>query len=178
MFPERREIPFIRLHFTDHMNVKWKTCWKSSSRKIKTYNVDVVVVITIIIAMKREICVFLLCGRLWYVSVYYLWTAFCSLPVSHESWNETVLRVPKWTKVFFKQSCRSLASISQTSYHRFFQLKSTHTKLEPQNFSSTNLFKYELMLSGLGLTRFEYWLWLIGIRWQSCLYHMTLAVAT
>lgn len=49
---ERREIPFIRLHFTDHMNVKWKTCWKSKSRRKKTYDVDVVVIT--IIAIKRE----------------------------------------------------------------------------------------------------------------------------
>lgn len=119
-----------------------------------TYSVDVVITI---IAIKRENCCIT-------VSMYFLWTAFCSLL---ESWNKTTLR-------FHRRSLQPEASLcsEQNLTSPFFQPKIG------QQWSQKGFIKDRASAEEVTT---QVWILTdalnIGSDCQSCLYHMTPAGA-
>lgn len=57
------DIPFIRLPFTDHMNVKLKTCWKSKSRK-KKQTMLMLLLLILLLSKEKNALVFFAVRRL------------------------------------------------------------------------------------------------------------------
>lgn len=180
-----------------------QTTWMSNEKPVenpnlgrkKTYNVDVVVIT--IIAIKREkqcrISVFLLCGRL---SGMYLCIT-CGPHFAHcLSYDIKQFLGLKWyTFLLLLAQLLNLSSAFFPTTNPLTQfgfdhkpgvvlLLMSHLGREHQlnvkmwcnviSFNTNWCYSDNLLL----LEGFEHWLWLVGVRWQSCLYHMTLAVAT
>lgn len=111
-----RFLSFVYILQTTWMSNKEKPVENPNRGRKKQNDVDVVVIN--IIAIKREkrcrISVyFAVRETVWYVSMYYLWTAFCSLPESLTNSSQQAHKLKR------SPSTR-LVPISYTSYHLFF----------------------------------------------------------
>lgn len=149
---ERKEIPFIRLHFTDHMNVNWKSCWKSKSReKKKKKNIKCWCCCYYYYCYQKwkkqcRISVFLLCGRLYVMYLCITCGLHFARCLSHEMKQFLV------TKGFVSESCCCQDAISWTLSHLFsitnpFTHKAAITKLEVVSTLLISLLGSELNVS-------------------------------